>query len=307
MTALILLVLSAVFATGQTPWQSLSAQAKQHQEAEDFAAAESLRRQALQLAEKQLGPANKQLAPLLQDLAFTLHATGHDAEAEPLIFRAYTIAKESGDSRMTGLMLNVLGIVLSAEGQRARAEPVLRRSVALLEEAEGEDSILVAKALNNLATLYLDIQQFPKAEEEMRRSLPIYEKTLKQDDPEMALVWWNMFTVLASQHRAAEGEPYLRKALAIGEKVFPNTAKMANLQVCLAAYEVSRNNFKEAARLLEEAIATQERVLGQAHPELAHSLAAYATVMHHLHQKSEAKNALNRANMILKSALGDVK
>jgi hypothetical protein len=29
--------------------------------------------------------------------------------------------------------------------------------------------------------------------------------------------------------------------------------------------------------------------------------------LHHMHQKTEAKNALNRANMILKSALNDVK
>ena len=42
---------------------------------------EKLRREALELAEKQLGPEDKQLAPLLGDLAFSLHFEARDAEA----------------------------------------------------------------------------------------------------------------------------------------------------------------------------------------------------------------------------------
>jgi tetratricopeptide (TPR) repeat protein len=307
MSVLILIVFSAVFAIGQPTWQDLTKQAKQRQDAEDFSAAEVLRRQALNLAEKQLGPADKQLASLLAGLSFILHFEGRDTDAEPLMMRAYSIAKESGDQRLTASMLNVLGIVISGEGQKARAEPVLRRSVALLGEVESADSLDLAKAENNLATLYLDTKQFAKGEEEMRLALPVYEQHLAPNDPELAMIYGNMFTILVAQHRAAEGEPYLQHAMEIGAKAFPGTSKMANLKVCLAALEVSRNNFKEAARLLEEVISIQERVLGPEHPELAHSLAAYATVLHHLHQKSEAKNALNRANMIMKSALSDVK
>ena len=268
----------------------------------------SLRMEALRLAEKQLGPEAKQLAPLIGEVAFSLHFAARDAEAEPLMQRAVAIARDSGDKKLMGLMLNILGIVLSGEGQKARAEPVLRRSVALLEEAQGEDDILVGKAANNLATLYLDTQQYAKADQEMARAIPIYERVLGPWDPELAMALGdNMFTIMVAQNRTAEGEPYLRKALAIGEKVFPGTLRMANLQMCLAALEVSHDNFKEAAQLLEKVIATQERVLGTDHPELAHTLAGYSNVLSRLHQKSEAKSARNRANLIMKSALADVK
>ena len=281
--------------------------ARQRQKAEDLIGAESMRREALRLAETQLGLADKQLAPLLGDLALNLHFEARDAEAESVAQRAYSIAKDSGDQQVTGMMLNILGIVLSGEGQKARAEPLLRRSVALLEESDPECSLNTARAINNLATIYLDTRQFALAEQEMTRALPMYERHLSPDDPELALVFSNMFTVRASQRRAAEGEPYLRRALAIGEKNFVGTLKMANLQMCLAALEASRENFKEAARLLAGVVATQEKLLGPRHPELAHSLAAYATVLRSMHQKSEAKDALNRSNMILKSALNDVK
>ncbi len=307
MSVIFLIVFSAVFATGQASWQDLAKQARQRQNADDFAGAESLRREALGLAEKQLGPADKQLAPLLGDLAMNLLFEGRAAEGEPLAQRALSIARESEDRKLTGLMLNVLGIVLSGEGQKARAEPVLRRSVALLAETEGENNILVAKAANNLATLYLDTHQYAKAEAEMARALPIYQQVLGPEHPEVAVASANMFTILVAQNRAAEGEPYLRRALAIGEKIFPGTLKMANLQICLAALEESRDNFKEAAALFEKVIATQERVLGADHPDLAHTLAGYSNVLQHLHQKTQAKNARNRANFILKSFSGDVK
>lgn len=302
MFVLLVVVLSAVFAFGQ-PWVDLATRARQRQNADDLAAAESLRREALQLAEKQLGPEDKQLAPLLGDLAMSLHLEARDAEAESFAHRAFLIAKESGDQRLQGLMLNILGVVLSGEGQKARAEPALRRSVALLEP----DSLDFARAANNLATLYLDTHQYVKAQQEMARALPVYEQHLGPYDWEFAVALGNMFTVLASEHRAAAGEPYLRRALAIGEIAFPRSLKMANLQLCLAALEESRENFKAAARLLEQVIATQERVLGPEHPELAHSLVGYSSVLRRMHQKTEAKNALNRANMILKSALSDVK
>ena len=301
-----MIVLSAVFATGQDPWEELSTRAKQHQEADDFAGAESSRREALRIAEETLGPEDPRLAPLYADLALTLHFEARDADADPLAHRASAIATHSGDQRLMGVMLNVLGIVLTGEHLYDRAEPVLRRSVALLEQSEGPASIDVAKAANSLALVYLDDRQYAKAQQEEARALPIYDR-LGPDSPDVALVSGNMFTILAAQHRDAEGEPYLRRALAIGEKVFPYSLKMANLRICLAALESSRENYKEAARLLESAIATQERVLGPTHPELAHTLAGYSNVLRHMHEKTEAKIVQNRANSILKASLNDVK
>lgn len=303
MNGLLLIVFSAVFASGQTlaPWGSLSKLADERYEADDFKAAELLRREALRLAEEKLAPADKQLASLLANLAISLHFSARDAEADPLARKAYVIAEQSGDQRLIGAVLNTLGVVLAGEGDTARAEPVLRRSVALIEQSEGADALHVAEAANNLATLYSDTHQYAKAEQQMARVLPIYEEHLGPAHPVLAMALGNMFTIFSDQHREAAGEPYLRRALSIGEKTFPKSLNMANLQHCLAALEASRDNFQEAARLLEKVIATQERLLGPEHPQLAHSLSDYSAVLRHLHQRVEAKQAQNRANLILKS------
>ncbi|HEV1288220.1 MAG TPA: tetratricopeptide repeat protein [Bryobacteraceae bacterium] len=303
MSILLLIVFGAVFAIGQ----NLEQLAEERQSADDFAGAERLRREALRLAEQQYKPDDKRLAAPLTNLALSLHFEGRDAEAEPLARRAVLIAEQSGDRALLGVTLNGLGVVLAGEGQRARAEPVLRRSVALLEETKGEDSLHVARAANNLATLYADTRQYSQAEHEMARVLPVYEKHLRPEDPVYVLALSNMFTILYQLHRTSEGEPYLRRALAIGEKAFPDSLNMARLWHGLAALEVSRENNKEAARLLEKVIAAEERLLGPQHPELAQALENYAGVLRQLHQRNEAKNAHNRALLIQKSLLGDVK
>ncbi len=184
---------------------------------------------------------------------------------------------------------------------------MLRRSLTLLEQAEGSESLDVAKAANNLATLYSDTHQYTKAEAVMARALPIYEKTLGPQDPSFAMALNNMFAILSQQHRADEGEPYLRRALAIGEKSFPQTLNMAHLQLCLAALEASHQNYRMAAQLVHQAIEIQERALGPQHPLVGHSLANYSAVLRRMHQKRPAKEAQMRANMILKLSLTNVK
>ncbi len=303
MTALLLIVFSAVSGIGQTlaPWVALSKKATGFQEADQFAAAEVLHRQALRVGEQELGPSDPLLAPLLSNLALSLHAEARDAEAEPFARRAYTIAEKNGEPRLTGLVLNALGVVLAGEGEVARAEPVLRRSVAILAQAEGEQALDVAKAANNLSTLYADTHQFAKAEKELKLVLSIYEKELGPDHPLYAMASANMFNALHEQHRIQEGEPYLRRALAIGEVKFPQSLNMVFLQHCLAALEVAHENYKEAARILEQVITREERLLGPDHPLVARALVNYSSVLKRLHQKTEAKQAMNRANLILKT------
>jgi len=291
MSFLLLVVFSAVFATGQTL------------DTDELGATESLRREALRQAEQKYGHDDKRLAPALTNLALALHARGRDAEAEPFARRSFFIAEQSADRALMGATLNGLGVVLAGEGDKARAEPVLRRSVALLEEAEGAFTFHGAQAANNLATVYSDTGQYALAEKELARVLPVYETSMGPESPHYAMAMNNMFTVLFAQGRVAEAEPYLRRALAIGEKKFPGTLNMARLLHCLAALEASRENNKEAARLLAQVIATEERLLGPQHPELARALENYAGVLRHLHQKTAARNAHNRALLIQKSLL----
>jgi tetratricopeptide (TPR) repeat protein len=302
MRLLLFTVLSALFAFGQSPapWITLAKLAEQSANVEDYAGAEKLCREALQSAE-QLGADNKHLVLLLAQLGASLHSQARDAEAEVLAHRAVAIANASEDPKMIGIALNFLGVILSSQGEVARSEPLMRRSLALLEQAEGTETVDTVKAVNNLATFYARIHDYAKAEQQMTRALPVYERVFGPTHTEFAIALGNMFVILFEQHRVADAEPFLRRALAIGEVKFPRSVKMAHLRGFEAALEASRGNFKRSARLLEEIIAFEEQVLGPEHPILAKSLVQYSEVLRRLHQKSEAKQAQNRANTILKS------
>jgi tetratricopeptide (TPR) repeat protein len=303
MRLLLFTVFSALFAFGQSPapWITLAKLAEQSTNVEDYAGAEKLCREALRSAEQQLGMDNKHLVLVLAQLGGSLHAQARDGEAEVLAHRALAIANASEDPKMMGIALNFLGVILSSQGEVARSEPLMRRSLALLEQAEGTETLDTAKAINNLATFYARIREYGKAEQQMTRALPVYEKIFGPEHPEFAIALGNMFVIVFEQRRVAEAEPFLRRALAIGEAKFPRSGKMAHLRSFEAALEASRGNFKRSARLMEEVIAIQERVLGPEHPLLAKSLVQYSEVLRRLHQKSEAKLAQNRANTILKS------
>ncbi len=178
---------------------------------------------------------------------------------------------------------------------------MLRRSRALFEQSVGADSLEAGKAATNLAYLYRENGDLTRAEAEQRRAIEIMEKHLGADHPTMVAGWNNLFTILAMLDRADEGEPYLRRAIEIGQRAFPSGAPMLQIRANVATLEAKRGHYAEAARILEEVIAGQERVLGGDHPQLAISLTHYSEVLKKLHQNGEARKVQARANAILKS------
>ena len=107
--------------------------------------------------------------------------------------------------------------------------------------------------------------------------------------------------ILGRQKRFDEGEPYLRRALEIEERAVPDSMRTQQMRANLAALEGVRGNWQASANLLRQVIAVEERTLGPNHRSLAVALANYSEALKHLNQKSEAKQAGDRANAILKS------
>lgn len=282
-------------------WATLSNLALVRQEQGDYGEAEKLYLRTIGLRQKYLGPDRPEVAAALNNLAAALHAAGRNAEADPLLRRALVIADAARDDKLTASILNTLALVLTDLGEPARAEPVLRRSIALFEKSVGPDALEVGKAFNNLAMLHRLSGQYETAEAELRRALPMYEKYLGAGHPLTAIVLNNFYTLLAEQKRYAEGEPYLRRALSICENQNPGSAALAQMRANLATLEGSRGHFEAAARILEDVIAWQEKMLGPQHPRLAESLQNYSFVLRQLHQKAQAKRAGNRAAAILKT------
>jgi len=298
MKAFLFFAIGTLFADGQpvnTDWNTISARADQRQIALDFAGAERLRREALRLAESQMDKDDPRLASLLVKLAVTLNAEDKAAGAERVSHRAYSIAWNANDKRYAGLALSSLGVALIKQGHESRAEPVLRRGIVVIDEAEGKGSIDAAVLGNSLAAALTNQRQFSKAEKELAWVLPVFERTYGADDPQLVLPLTNMSTILISERRANDAEPYLHRALNIARKAHPNSMKLTALEENEAALEAVRGNYTAAARLYQQVLDEEQKLLGPRSPQMARTLTGCAYVMGQVHQDQVARQLSHRA------------
>lgn len=107
----------------------------------DLGGAEPLFRNALQIAEKALGPEHPDTAGTLNNLANLLESKEDYAGAEALYRRALAIAEKTlgpADPR-TAMALDNLAGLLFAKGDPAGAEPLYRRALSIAEASLGTD------------------------------------------------------------------------------------------------------------------------------------------------------------------------
>ena len=85
-----------------------------------------------------------------------------------------------------------LATLYADQGKYESAEPLFKRSLTIREKALGPDHPDVAEILYNLAELYHDQGKYAAAEPLYKRSLAIYEKALGPDHPDLATSLHNL-------------------------------------------------------------------------------------------------------------------
>jgi len=273
----------------------------------DYAQAKTLKRRALAILEKSLGPNHPQVATALNNLALLLKATNHLAEAEPLMRRALAIDEKSygSDHPEVAIDLNNLAQLLEATNRLAEAEPLMRRALAIDEMGLGPYHPKVAIRLNNLGQLLRATNRLAEAEPLMRRALTIDEKSYGPDHPEVAIDLNNLAQLLKATNRLAEAEPLMRRALAIDEESFgsdhPNVAiRLNNLALLLQ----DTNRLAEAEPLYRRALAIDEKSYGPDHPDVAIDLSNLAALLRTTNRLAEAEPRMRRALAIWEKSLG---
>ena len=122
-------------------WRALSRESGILFRARNYERAEELGRQALELAEKNVGRDHPDVATSLDSLAMSLSAQGRLAEAEPLFKRSLAVREtiHGPDHPDVATSLNNLADLLGSQGRHTEAEPLYRRSLAVREKALGTD------------------------------------------------------------------------------------------------------------------------------------------------------------------------
>ena len=266
-----------------------------------------LKRRALEVMEKVLGPEHPNTATALNNLADTHVSLAQHDLALPLQRRTLAIRESAfgPEHPDTAAALNNLAMTYSALAQQDLALPLKRRALEVMEKVLGPEHPDTATALNNLANTHVSLAQHDLALPLQMRSLAIREKVLGPEHPDTATALNNLALTYRRPAQHDLALPLQMRSLAIREKVLgkehPDTAtalgNLASTHSHLAQYDL-------ALPLYLRALAIREKVLGLEHPDTATALNNLAMTYSALTQQDLALPLQRRALTILEKVRG---
>jgi len=236
--------------------------------------AEALPLAQAMVTELEKGPASRDFAGALNNLAQVESAMGRDAEAEPIYKRALAVmGKAVGlDSVEMAPELTNLAALYERQARYAEAEPLFKRALALREKALSSAHPDVGQSLNNLATLYERLDRHADSEPLFKRALAIYRK-IPGAEPAVATLLNNLGQVYKAEGRYADAEPAIKQSLSIREKLLGRDhVDVARSLNNLADLYQRQARFAEAEPLFQRALSIRERMVGPDHPDTASSV-----------------------------------
>ena len=177
-----------------------------------------------------------------------------------------------------------------ARGDQSKAEHFFWASINAAENVTGAEREL-AGALNALAVLRRDLNQYQEAEVLFRRSLAVIEMLPQPDESMLFVALAGLGGVRASRGALQEAESHLVRALAVGESLFgADHLDLCGLLGDLSRVFLRRAAYANAEPLLLRLYELKRRSKGDEHPEVATVLAMLATVHEALGHHDEAES-----------------
>ena len=144
----------------------------------EYAKAEPLYKEALEINQKVLGHDHPDTAASLNNLAELYKDMGEYAKAEPLFKEALEIHQKmlGHDNADTATDLNNLAQLYEGRGEYNKAEPLYKEALEIRQKVLGREHLLTGESLNNLAELFCNIGKYAKAEPLYQEALEIFRK-----------------------------------------------------------------------------------------------------------------------------------
>jgi CHAT domain-containing protein len=255
------------------------------------------------------GPAFRELGDRLSQAI----ADGDLAQAEDLARQRVTMAETTGAPKMLGNAYRNLGSVLRMRGKFADAEVILRKSLTLVENANGRDSFQAIRVMFNLGFLLTAQSRYKEAEAVLRDALQRQLAAAPRDKD--AIQAYNALANVERQlGRYEEAEFLLHKAE--GVPAVAAESRDGRAEEFWVAHQREKTDFQlgrlyllqnkneAAAKYAKRAVDDLTRIAGDDHPDLVQSLTVLGTASLHLGRLGEAESALRRAVAIGERKLG---
>jgi tetratricopeptide (TPR) repeat protein len=263
-----------------------------------YAKAETLYLQALEIDKKSLGAEHPDVAIGLNNLAQVYYQQGQYAKAAPLYLQALEINKKAlgPEHRDVATNLNNLALLYKVQGQYARAEPLYLQALEIDKKVVGPAHPDVARDLNNLAELYKAQGQYAKAEPLLLQALEIDKKALGPEHPDVAIDLNNLAHLYKVQGQYAKAETLYLQALEIDKKSLgPEHPDVAIGLNNLAELYDAQGEYAKAEPLYRQALAILQNTLPVDHPSVATILENYADCLAKLGRGDDSKRIAREA------------
>ena len=225
---------------------------------------------------EQLGNRPLVQARMLEGLGRIYQNAGRFAEAKQAYERSLVLrrANRAGESAETATTLLHMANTLRVTGSYAAADSAAWQALRIYQKVNGPADPSVADAWQMLSMLAVYRSDIRSTEAYARRSADIMVAAYGADDPRVGYALELLGGALHRLGRYDEGERYMRQALALYEREKgPNDPGLIVPLYRLAeAVASSRQDYAEAARLMERGVAISRASLGEAHPRTAYAL-----------------------------------
>ncbi len=247
----------------------------------DYARAEALLREAVDLYQEAGGPEHPEVALGLRSLGALANLQGRYKEAEPLYRRSLAILEKilGPENLELAATLRELAILTSRQGRYRDAEPLYDRVLEIRTRVLGPEHLATVDSLLEQGLLYMRQGRYGEAEPIYRRVVELDEKNLGSEHPDFSNSLHSLAVLYFRQGRYRDSEALHRRSLAIREKVLgPKHRWVAAGLGSLAALYVQQGRYGEAEPLLQRMVAIEREIMEPGHPQRAEGLDNLAVV-----------------------------
>ena len=287
---------------------SLNNLALLYQSMGNYAAAEPLLNQAMEICRAALGEQHPHFATSLNNLAMLYKLRGDYPAAEPLFkqamdMRRVVLGEQHPDFAQS---LSNLALLYDSMGNYAAAEPLFKQALKIYRAALGEQHPGFATSLHNLAALYKSMGNYAAAEPLYKQAMEIRRIVIGEQHPHFAHSLNNLAMLYQSMGDYTAAEPLLKQAMAICRAVLgkqhPDFAASLNN---LALLYQSMGNYAAAEPLLKQSMEICRAVLGEQHPDFATSLNSLAALYYSMGNYAAVEPLFEQALEIHRAGLGE--
>lgn len=202
-------------------------------------------------------------------------------------------------------LLNKTGAYLRERAQYTEAERLLERALAICEQTQAPDSLLLARSLNHLGLLAQYQGKYTRSEALLQRALSIYQQIWGPEHLEVAQCLSDQAENYRVQARHAEMETLVQQALAIRERTLgANHPDVAQCLRQLAALYHGQGKYAQAEALYQRALAICQQAWGPEHIDVAANLNNLASLYDSLGRYAEAEPLYQQALDFCEKQLG---